>query len=168
MQVSDASLKKVPKDFKIPADFNGVQGVDLPRVFRTTLSRLENRTGLPFVRQTAYEWTENRAAYPDAPYQGDPWHFTRALGDGFSGQFSARAALRAISAYLRTLAVAEQFWDMPSELAEPGCRSDICAIVTWPVASFDVVMLISSVRFFSRTAGIDGAVRRHRSTRVRD
>lgn len=117
-QDSYAGLKEVPEDFEIPADFNGVQGVDLPRMFRTALSRLEGCTGLPFVRQMAYEWTENRAAYPDAPYQGDPWHFTRPLGDGFSGQLSARAALRAISAYLRTLAVAEQFWGMPPELAD--------------------------------------------------
>lgn len=33
-------------------------------------------------------------------------------------QLSARAALRAISAYLRALAVAEKFWSMPSELAD--------------------------------------------------
>lgn len=117
-QASGAGLKEVPEDFEIPDDFDGVQGVDLPRMFRTALSRLEDSTGLPFVRQMAYEWAENRAAYPDAPYQGDPWHFTRPLGDGFSGQLSARAALRAISAYLRTLAVAVQFWDMPLALAD--------------------------------------------------
>lgn len=117
-QFSDAGLKEVPEDFEIPDDFDGVQGVDLPRMFRTALSRLEDRTTLPFVRQMAYEWTENRAAYPDAPYQGDPWHFTRPLGDGFSGQLSARAALRAISGYLRTLAVAEQLWNMPPDLAD--------------------------------------------------
>lgn len=117
-RASDADLKEVPQDFEVPADFDGVQGVDLPRMFRRTLSRLEDQTGLPFVRQMAYEWTENRAAYPDAPYQGDSWHFTRPLGDGFSGQLSGRAALRAISAYLRTLAAAKRFWDMPPELAD--------------------------------------------------
>jgi hypothetical protein len=114
----DAGLKVVPDDFVIPDDFNGVQGVDLPRMFRTSMNELEVRTGLPFVRQMAFEWMENRVAYPNAPYQGDPWHFTRALGDGFIGQLSARAALRAISAYLRALAVAKQFWNMPSELAD--------------------------------------------------
>lgn len=118
VQADDAGLKEVPEDFEIPDDFDGVQGVDLPRMFRTSMSRLEDRTGLPFVRQMAFEWTENRAAYPDAPYQGDPWHFMRPLGDGFIGQLSARAALRAISAYLRALAVAEQFWNMPPELAD--------------------------------------------------
>lgn len=118
LQAGDAGLKEVPDDFVIPDDFDGVQGVDLPRMFRTSMSRLEAYSGLPFVRQMAFEWTENRATYPDAPYQGDPWHFTRPLGDGFIGQLSARAALRAISAYLRTLAVAKQFWNMPSEFAD--------------------------------------------------
>lgn len=117
-QATDAGLKEVPDDFVIPDDFDGVQGVDLPRMFRTSMSWLETHSGLPFVRQMAFEWMENRVAYPDAPYQGDPWHFTRPLGDGFIGQLSARAALRAISAYLRTLAVAKQFWRMPSEFAD--------------------------------------------------
>lgn len=116
-QASDWGLTEVPDDFDIPDDFNGVHGSDLPRIFRTTMKGLEISTRLPFLRQMAFEWTENRAAYPDAPYQGDPWYFTRPLGDGFIGQFSARAALRAISAYLRALAVAEHFWNMPLELA---------------------------------------------------
>lgn len=118
VQAGDAGLKEVPDDFEIPDDFEGVQGVDLPRMFQTSMSKLEAYSGLPFARQMAFEWTENRATYPDAPYQGDPWHFTRPLGDGFIGQLSARAALRAISAYLRTLAVAKQFWNMPSEFAD--------------------------------------------------
>ena len=117
-QAYEVGLNEVPENFEVPDDFDGVQGVDLPRMFRTALSVLQTQTGLPFVRQMAYEWTENRATYPDAPYQGDPWHFTRPLGDGFSGQLSARAALRAISAYLRTLAVAEQLWQMPLDLAD--------------------------------------------------
>ena len=117
-QTGDAGLKEVPDDFVIPDDFDCVQGVDLPKIFRTSMSRLETHSGLPFVRQMAFEWVENQVAYPDAPYQGDPGHFTRPLGDGFIGQLSARAALRAISSYLRTLAVAKQFWKMPSEFAD--------------------------------------------------
>lgn len=113
----DAGLMVAPKDFEIPDDFEGVQGIDLPRIFRTNLNRLVRQTRLPFLRQMAFEWTQNRAAYPETPYQGDTWHFTRPLGDGFSGQTSARSALRSISAYLRTLAVAEKFWKMPSALA---------------------------------------------------
>lgn len=114
---ADAGLAVAPKDFQIPDDFDGVQGIDLPRMFRTRLNRLEGATGLPFLRQMAYEWMQNRAAYPEAPYQGDPWHFTRPLGEGFSSQTSARSALRSISAYLRALEVAEKFWRMPPKIA---------------------------------------------------
>lgn len=117
IQAGDMGLKEVPHDFVVPDDFDSVQGVDLPRIFHTSMSWLEHYSGLPFVRQMAFEWTENRAAYPDVPYQGDMRHFTLPLGNGFSVHLSARAALRAISAYLRTLAVARQFWKMPTGLA---------------------------------------------------
>lgn len=114
----DEDLEEVPEEFEIPLDFDGVQGSDLPRIFRTSMERLENYTRLPFVRQMAFEWTKNRAAYPEAPFQGDLGHFLRPLGDGFVGQLSSRTALRVISAYLRTLAVAEEFWAMPQHPAE--------------------------------------------------
>ena len=74
----DAALKEAPSDFEIPDDFEGVQGIDLPRIFRTRLNGLVKLTGLPFLRQMAFEWTQNRATYPEAPYQGDPWHFESA------------------------------------------------------------------------------------------
>jgi hypothetical protein len=113
-QALDADLKAAPKGFETPGDFDGVQGVDLARIFRATLSRLELRTKLPLIRQMAFEWAQNGRAYPEAPLQGDIWHFAQPLGKGFVGPFSARAALRAISAYLRTLAVAERLWGLPS------------------------------------------------------
>lgn len=111
----DEELEEAPDDFEIPQDFDGVQGSDLPRMYRTSMGELESRTGFPFVRQMAFEWAVNRTAYPDAPFQGDPCHFSRPLGDGFIGQLSSRTALRGISAYLRTLAVAEEFWGMPTD-----------------------------------------------------
>lgn len=113
----DEGLEAVPEAFEIPQDFDGVQGSDLPRIFRTSMSRLEQHSRLPFLRQMAFEWTANRVAYPDAPFQGDSGHFLRPLGDGFVGQLSSRIALRSISAYLRTLAVAEGFWAMPPDRA---------------------------------------------------
>ena len=116
VQALNARLEAAPKDFETPSDFEGVQGVDLARIFRTTLRRLELRTKLPLVRQMAFEWAQNRTAYPEAPLQGDIWHFARPLGKGFVGPYSARAALRAISAYLRTLVVAERLWGLPSGL----------------------------------------------------
>lgn len=117
-QACDTDLKEVPEGFEIPDDFDGVQGVDLPRIFRTSMNRLETYSGLPFVRQMAFEWVDNRAAYPDAPYQGDVGHFIQPLGDGFIGLLSTRTALRAISAFLRTIAVAKRFWKMPPDLAD--------------------------------------------------
>lgn len=114
----DERLEEVLDDFQIPQDFEGAQGAHFPRIFRTAMHNLERRTRLPFVRQMAFEWKKNQDAYPDAPFQGDPWHFSRPLGDGFYGQLSSRTALRAISAYLRTLAVAEDFWSMPSSQAD--------------------------------------------------
>lgn len=60
----------------------------------------------------AFEWAQNQTAYPESPIQGDFWHFSRSLGEGFVGPYSSRAALRGISAYLRTLVVAEQLWGL--------------------------------------------------------
>lgn len=113
-QVLDADLKVAPTCFEIPDDFDGAQGVDLARIFRTMLSGLELRTKFPLIRQMAFEWAQNRTAYPEAPLQGDIWHFAVPLGKGFAGPYSARATLRAISAYLRTLVVAERVWGLPS------------------------------------------------------
>ena len=115
-------LEEVPEDFEVPQDFNGVQGADIPRIFRTSMADIERLTGLPFVRQMSFEWANNRAAYPHAPYQGEPWYFSRPLGDGFVQNLSARAAVRMISAYLRTLSVAEQFWGMPPDQAEDSAE----------------------------------------------
>ena len=113
-----AGLEVAPKDFEIPKDFEDVHGADLPRIFHTYMKGLERDTRLPFIRQMAFEWARNRVAYPEAPYQGDAWYFSRPLGDGLIGQFSSRTALRMISAYLRTLAVAEAYWGMPADQAE--------------------------------------------------
>lgn len=129
----DEELEEVPEDFEIPQDFDGMQGSVLPRIFRASMCKLEKRTWLPFVQQMAFEWTTNRAAYPDFPFHGDPWHFSRPLGDDFVGQLSSRTALRAISAYLRTLAAAKTFWDMPPEWAE---QEALLALPIHPTLAF--------------------------------
>lgn len=120
-------LAQLPGGFELPQDFGGVQGVDLPRIFLTRMRRLEQHAKLPFVGQMAFEWSSNRAAYPDAPYQGDAWHFLRPMGDGFVGHLSTRTALRAISAYLRALGVGKHLWRMPVPLAEE------CSLLALPV-----------------------------------
>lgn len=133
VQVADMTLREVPEGFEISEDFNGVQGVDLPMIFLTSMNRHEAYSGLPFVSQMAFEWIDNRAAYPEVPYQGDQGHFMIPLGGGFIGQLSARAALRAISAYLRALAVAKQFWRMPSDLAD---KESLLALPLHPTLAF--------------------------------
>lgn len=112
-QALNVDLKAAPPDFKTPSDFESAQGVHLAKTLLTTLSRLELQTSLPLIRQMAFEWAQNRTAYPEAPLQDDISHFARPLGEGFVGPYSARAALRATSAYLRTLVVAEQLWGLP-------------------------------------------------------
>lgn len=146
----DEELEEAPDDFEIPQDFDGVQGSDLPRMFRTSMGELESRTGFPFVRQMAFEWAANRSAYPDAPFQGDPWHFSRPLGDGFIGQLSSRTALRAISAYLRTLAVAEEFWGMPTDRAEAS------ALLALPVHPTLALLRPDRPIWFPATTDFDG------------
>lgn len=126
-------LTEAPEEFDSPDDFDGVQGVDFPRIFLTRMRKLEGRSKLPFVRQMAFEWSENKAAYPDAPYQGDLWHFTRPLGDGVVGGLSARTSLRAISAYLRTLSVAKNFWNMPALWAS---EASLVALPIHPALAF--------------------------------
>lgn len=132
--VDDAGdLKQLPIGFEAPQDFGGVQGVDLPRFFLTRMMKLEHYTGLPFEGQMAFEWSSNRAAYPDAPYQGDAGHFLRRMGDGFVGHLSTRTAVRAISAYLRTLGVGVHFWKMPVPLAE---QFSLSALPLHPTLAF--------------------------------
>lgn len=133
----DEGLEEVPEAFEIPQDFDGVQGSDLPRIFQTSMSKLEQHTRLPFQRQMAFEWTANRAAYPDASFQGNSGHFLLPLGDGFASQLSSRTALRAISAYLRTLAVAQECWAMPRDLAEKKHFWHCPSIRPWPCSDLD-------------------------------
>lgn len=149
-ETSITGLKEVTESFVIPQDFNCVQGADLPRIFHTTMVNLERDSGFPFVHQMAFEWSVNSDVYPDAPFQGDHWHFVRPLGDGFIGHISSRAAIRMISAYLRTLSVAEELWKMPSELAE---KMSLLALPVHPTLA-----LLRPLRpsWFPRVTDFDG------------
>lgn len=129
----NTDLELAPEDFIIPDDFDSVQGTDLPRIFHTTISKLETFTRCPFIRQMAFEWTKNRTAYPNAQYQGDAGYFIRPLGEGFAPHFSSRTALRVISAYLRTLAVARHIWRIPMELTE---QHSLLALPIHPTLAF--------------------------------
>ncbi len=113
---AEYNLKVVPKDFEIPTDFKKVQGIDIPNVYLATMESLWEVSSLPFVEQMAFEWSMSASLYSESPYQGDLAYFRRSLGDGVTGSYSARTSKRGISAYLRTLAVAKKFWQMPPDL----------------------------------------------------
>jgi hypothetical protein len=127
------NLTQLPEEFEVPQDFEGVQGVDLPRMFLTRMRMLERQSRLPFVRQMAFEWSLTQATYSAAPYQGDVGYFIRPMGDGFVGQLSTRTALRAISAYLRTLDVGKHLWKMPAPLA---AKAALLAVPVHPMLAF--------------------------------
>lgn len=109
-------LQVAPADFEVPSNFFNVQGSQVPRIYLTRLERLESYSGLPFVHQCGFEWDANRQAYPDAPLQGDLAYFIRPSGDGMTGAFTSRTMLRMLSAYQRTLAVAQHRWRAPEEI----------------------------------------------------
>lgn len=109
-------LQIVPEDYEISAKFWDIQGADVPRIYLTRLRQLEQDTGLPFVRQCAYEWSKTEAAYPEAPFQGDLNYFIRPIGNGTRGGFAARSMLRMTTAYQRTLSVAQTFWRTPADI----------------------------------------------------
>ena len=50
-------LEMVPEHFKAPARFRELQGFDVPSIYLTRLAQLERESGLPFVRQCAFEWS---------------------------------------------------------------------------------------------------------------
>lgn len=115
-QVLNPPLQVGPSDFDVPSNFFDIQGSQVPRIYLTRLERLESYSGLPFVHQCGFEWSENQLAYPDAPFQGDLTYFIRPIGEGMTGAFPSRTMLRMLSAYQRTLAVAQQHWRAPGEL----------------------------------------------------
>ena len=109
-------LQVVPANFELPDSFRSVQGRDVPRIYLTILRNLEEATDLPFTRQAAYEWACTESLYPDAPLQGDLAFFVRAMGEGATGSFANRAGLRMLTAFQRTLEVAESTWRMPRDV----------------------------------------------------
>lgn len=122
-----------PQDFDVPTSFERVQGRDVPRIYLTLMNHLERQSNLPFTRQLAYEWSITEAAYPDAPLQGDLSYFVRPAGDNATGSFASRALLRMLTAFQRTLEVAQAVWRMPEEVAfHYAC----CALPVEPTLAF--------------------------------
>lgn len=158
---TDAELCEVPQEFEISEDFQGIQGVQFPRIFQTTLRNLELQTDRPYVRQMVFEWARNRSAYQDTPFQGDAAHFIRPLGEGFHAHLSARAAQRAISAYLRALAVAEYVWRQPQDVVR---EASLRALPIHPTLAFlkpeRPVWMPAGVQLVGDAASVEAELRR--------
>jgi hypothetical protein len=110
-------VRVAPHDFEVPTSFKRVQGRDVPGIYLALMSQLEKQSNLPFTRQLAYEWSITEAAYPYAPLQGDLAYFVRPAGDQATAGFASRALLRMLTAFQRTLEVAQTVWRMPAEVA---------------------------------------------------
>jgi len=107
-----------PYTYKASADFEEAQGTTVPRIFMTLLNELEHPQLPSFVKQYAFEWENTASLYPDAPFQGNIGYFYDHSRDEMTGQFVTRSSHRGRSAYLRTLAIAQEICDAPQWLID--------------------------------------------------
>jgi hypothetical protein len=109
---------EVPPSFEPSAYFLRDQRAQIPSSLGDELTRLEEASGLPFIRQWAFEWERTKTA-TDAPLSGFPYHFLEASLErsGVSAQIDQRQGDIYRSAYLRTLHFGVDFWRMPLDVA---------------------------------------------------
>jgi hypothetical protein len=89
----------------------------VPPILLNTLRKLEERTGLPFMRQWAYEFDQLQSTRASNA-EGYLEYFSGDLlrGEG-TGQFVTTRGHLARSAYLRVFSLAVNLWDMPEDEA---------------------------------------------------
>lgn len=109
-------LTKHPRDASPTSDFLAAETQAFPRVLRSNLRFIEERTGLPLQTQFAYEWQASLARVADHSHRID--YFLESPRDQYTGQFFTEQSARARSAFLRTLAVAGEFGGIPSQVLE--------------------------------------------------
>ncbi|WP_273432130.1 hypothetical protein [Chitinibacter tainanensis] len=109
-------LTKHPSGSSPTSDFLAAETQAFPRVLRSDLRFIEERTGLPLQTQFAYEWQASLARVADHSHRID--HFLESPRDQYTGQFYTEQSARARSAFLRTLAVAGEFGGIPSQVLE--------------------------------------------------
>lgn len=90
-------------------------GTFIPPLFTHKLEALENRTGLPFLRQWSFEYNVLDHRYKNKS-DGHLAYFLNSE-HGNVGQFISHKGHLARSAYLRTLAFAVEHWNMPEGVA---------------------------------------------------
>jgi hypothetical protein len=109
----------VPESFAADGYFLRHKGAHVPPILSRNFEELEQRSGLPFSKQWAFEWRVLMDT-TQSPYSGFPHFFLDASTrrTGVSGQFSPAQCHVYRSAYLRTLALAVANWKMPLTLAK--------------------------------------------------
>jgi hypothetical protein len=107
-----------PSDFEADDYFEEHKGQVIPLILSSDFQRLQDKQGLPFQEQWAFEW-QTLMGSTNSPYSSFPYHFIdSAKGrEGIAGQFSQSQCNVYRSAYLRTLAFAVDQWHMPRNLA---------------------------------------------------
>lgn len=88
----------------------------VPPILSSTLRDLQKRTGLPFMRQWAYEFDRLQSTYGSRS-QGYLEFFDGQRGRNGVGQFISSRGHMARSAYLRVFDLAVDLWDMPEDEA---------------------------------------------------
>ena len=119
----------VPKGFTQSAYFEEYKAAHVPPIFWHRLRELEQATGLPFVRQWAFEWQNlcertgiRQTRYPD--YFDD---ITEQRA-GIVGQYQQGQTEVFRSAHIRTFSFAVSKWNMPRERALDELLNHIPAI----------------------------------------
>lgn len=112
-----------PHDFKATSYFDEYKTAHAPPLILHQLRELEEISGMPFLRQWAFEWNTIRNKL-DIRCTHYPYYFEDGSSDlrsGIVGQYWQRMRDVYISAYLRTLACAVNEWGMPRKVALDYC-----------------------------------------------
>lgn len=117
-QWETAHSGEVPPSFEPAKFFLDHKSAHVPPILGNELAKIEVKTGLPFMRQWAFEW-HSLMESTKSPHSGYPFYFVDAhlRRSGVNGQFSQRQCDVYQSAFLRTLACAVNCWDMPAKKA---------------------------------------------------
>lgn len=109
---------KAPHSFEADEYFRRHQGDQIPPSLAAELLRLEQLSGLPFLKQWSFEWHQTKTS-TGAPLSGFPYHFLEPALErsGVTAQLDQRQGDIYRSAYLRTLHCAVDTWRMPLEVA---------------------------------------------------
>jgi len=107
-----------PLGFTPSTYFEEHKTAHLPPVFWHNLQDLEHHTGLPFLRQWAFEW-QKLSEQTGIRYTGYPDYFDDIMEQraGIVGQYQQGQTEVFRSAYIRTFALAVSEWKMPQNRA---------------------------------------------------